>query len=101
MTILCRYRQCEHERAANANTDAQQEDRGDDVEPAASTSLASFHDLVPLPHKEHPPNAKKHRVGHAECLTSSPHRRQLEEMLLPPSTSKPGRQTKPPRKDLM
>ena len=82
----------------NENTTVQQEDKGDDVEPAASTSLMSFRDLVPLPHKERPANAKKRRVGHAECITSSPYKRQLEESLLSPSTSKPGGKTKPRRK---
>ena len=46
----------------NENTTVQQEDKGDDVEPAASTSLMSFRDLVPLQHKERPANAKKRRV---------------------------------------
>jgi len=79
----------------NGNTTVQQEDRGDDVDPAASTSLVSFRDLVPLPHKERPANATKHCVGHAECITSSPYKCQLEESLLSPSTSAPGCKTKP------
>jgi len=81
----------------NAKTTVQ-EDRDDDVEAAVSTSFVTFQHLVPLPHKERPVNAKKRRVGHAECLTSSPYKRKLEEMMRSSLTSRPGRQKKPPRK---
>jgi len=81
----------------NAKTTAQ-EDRDNEVEAADSNSFVSFHHLVPLPRKDRPLNAKKRRVGHAERLTSSPYKRQLEETMRSTPPSRPARQKKPPRK---
>lgn len=62
-------------------------DQGDRHEPAVS-----FNQLIPVPQKSRPISIKKRRVGHAECLTSSPYKSQLEAMLS--SKPKPTRQKK-------
>jgi hypothetical protein len=58
----------------------------DQTEPELNTSAVSFQELLPLPHKIRSTSNRKRRVGHAQCLTSSPYKLSLETAI--PSTSK-------------
>jgi len=71
---------------------------GCSVEPDASVAEAvSFQQLVPVPHKvRSAASTKKRRVGHAQCLTSSPYKRSLEEAISPSTSGK--RRAKPKSK---
>jgi len=63
------------------------------------TASTSFQQLVPVPHKARSTSTKKRRVGHAQCLTSSPYKRALEEAIGPSSSSgKPDLGSKPKSK---
>ena len=44
-----------------------------------SKAVQSFKNLAPIPHMKRPVSKVKRRVGHSECLSSSPYKLQLME----------------------